>query len=225
MSKSLFAIAIAAALVSTPLWPARANLLTNGSFEIGTFNPPMEDTVSLFSGDTELTGWTVVNGSTSAPSNLAWIGPSNPFGLTAEDGSYFLDLTGYADAAPYGGVQQSITTVMGQEYALTFYLGSSSIYNTAPDSITAMAGSTSGNFTNTLTGTNNWELETLDFVAGGPSTVITLTGLSGGKYIGLDNVSVDPVPEPSTLAILGSALMGVGLLGFLRMRRHSLGAT
>ena len=58
----------------------------------------------------KMPGWTVTT------ANLAWIGPSNPFGLTASDGSYFLDLSGYHDNQPYAGVAAtSISTVFGQK--------------------------------------------------------------------------------------------------------------
>jgi hypothetical protein len=116
-------------------------------------------TMRLAVGSTAMPGWTVVN------SGLAWIGPSNPFGLSASNGSYFLDLTDYTDASPYGGVAQiSIATVIGTQYQLTFDLGSSSTFG-QPSSILAEAGSASGLFTSTLLGTNNWETETLLFTA------------------------------------------------------------
>ena len=71
MSASLFAASA-----------AQANLLTNGSFEAGAFVNQGNDTMSLPPGSTVITGWTVVTDTT------AWIGPTNPFGLTASEGSY-----------------------------------------------------------------------------------------------------------------------------------------
>lgn len=65
---------------------AHANLLSNGSFESGNFVNQGSDTMSLAVGSTTISGWTVVTDTT------AWIGPTNPFGLSASDGSFFLDL-------------------------------------------------------------------------------------------------------------------------------------
>ena len=167
MTKTLQKVSIAVVVLSVFGFAnaAQANLITNGSFEDTTnFVPdpghPGDDTARLPVGSTAMTGWTVVN------SGLAWIGPTNPFGLSASDGSYFLDLTDYTDAAPYGGVTQSIATVLGQHYRLTFDLGSSSTFG-IPDSILASAGLASNTFVSTLGGTDNWESETLDFVASG----------------------------------------------------------
>jgi len=202
---------------------AQANsLVTNGSFENTTnFVGNGDDTMVVNAGDsTTMPGWAVVGGS------LAWIGPTNDFGLTAQNGGYFLDLTGYRDAVPYAGVTQSITTVSSDRYLLSFYLGSSSIYGT-PDAITASAGSASHTFTSTLTGTNNWELETLAFTATGSSTLISLIGYSGEKYIGLDNVSVAQTPLPSTWTMLIAGFVGLGFFAYRGTKKNaaSLAAT
>ena len=188
-----------------------ANLLTNGSFEDTTnFVDQGNDTMSLDVGSTAMPGWTV-----SGSHYLAWIGPTNPFGLTASPngGSYFLDLTGYIAGAPYSGVSQTIPTQAGATYLLTFDLGSSPQWG-LQDGVEVSAGSATASFTTTNDGTqtNLWEPETLSFTGTGAMTTISLIGNSGDNYIGLDNVSVvqTSVPEPATWAMM---LIGFGGLG------------
>jgi hypothetical protein len=86
---------------------AHANLLVNGSFEQGNHTNDGNNTETLLPGATDITGWTTVG------SHVSWIADPNPFGLTAQDGSRFLDLTGYTVGAPFGGVTQTITTTPG----------------------------------------------------------------------------------------------------------------
>jgi hypothetical protein len=189
-----------------------ANLLTNGSFEDTTnFVDQGNDTMSLDVGSTAMPGWTV-----SGSHYLAWIGPTNPFGLTASPngGSYFLDLTGYIAGAPYSGVSQTIPTQAGATYLLTFDLSSSPQWG-LQDGLEVSAGSATASFTTTNDGTqtNLWEPETLSFTATGAMTTISLIGNSGDNYIGLDNVNVvqtSSVPEPATWAMM---LIGFGGLG------------
>lgn len=194
---------------------AQANLIVNGSFEDTTnfVDNTGQDNDSLAGGSTAMTGWTITPGH-----NVSWIGPTNPFSLTASSGAYFLDLTDYQTGAPYGGLSQVIATTPGAHYTLTFDLGSSSIYG-LPDGVTATAGSGSGVFTSTATGTNNWESETLNFVATGASTTVSFLGASGANYIGLDNVSVtlSAIPEAATWALMLTGFAGVGVA----MRRRT----
>jgi len=199
--------------------PAHANLLVNGSFESGAFVNQGNDTMSLNAGSTVISGWTVVTDTT------AWIGPSNPFGLHANDGSFFLDLTNYETGAPFAGVSQVVATIPGAVYSLSFDLGSSTFWG-RPDSLTASAAGTSTNFAAPLTGTNNdWQHETMNFTAIGATTTVTLQGATGVAYIGLDNASVDlvslpvdAVPEPETWALFVGGLGGMALVA--RRRRH-----
>jgi len=203
---------LAAALLGIGL-PSHANLLTNGSFELGTFVPDANGTMDLAVGATDMTGWTVQN------AKLAWIGPSNPFYLTASEGGYFLDLSGYHDNTPYGGVLQSqtIATTIGTPYRLTFDIGTDPLYDTAPVSVQVTAGSASAIFTSTPLNPNQWQSFNLDFIATSANTSISLVGQAGTneKYIGLDNVNLMIIPEPSTLTLLA----GPGLLVFAAWRR------
>ena len=207
------AVAVAAACAASV---AHANLLANGSFESGGFVNQGNDTMSPPNGSTVITGWTVVT------DTIAWIGPTNPFGLTASQGSFFLDLTNYQAGAPFGGVRQDIATVPGAIYELSFDLGSSNFWG-RPDSLTASAAGASQLFGSPLTGTNNdWTHETMQFTAIGTTTTVTLQGTSGFNYIGLDNVGVElvslpvaGVPEPGTWALFAG---GLGLVGALARR-------
>src|SRR5258708_27777792 len=68
---------------------ASANLLTNGSFELGTLVNDGNATQTFNAGPTSITGWSAVG------RQMSWIEAGNPFLLSAEDGSRFLDLTAY----------------------------------------------------------------------------------------------------------------------------------
>jgi len=196
--------------------PSHANLLTNGSFELGNFVPVTDDTMPLAVGATDMTGWIVQNGA------LAWIGPANPFGLTASAGGYFLDLSGYHDNAPYAGVlqAQTIATTIGAPYRLSLDIGTSPPYNTAPVSVLVTAGSASTNFTSTPLSLNQWETFTFDFVATSVTTTISFDGQAGSpqSYIGLDNVSVVFIPEPSTMTLVAGPALLV-LVAWRRLRK------
>jgi len=197
--------------------PAQAALLINGSFELGTFVDDGNGTDSFSAGPTTITGWAAVG------RQVSWIRSPNPWGLSAQDGTHFLDLTGYQTGAPFGGVTQNIVTTIGQQYDLSFYLGSyTQRWGGPPVSILAAAGSTNQIFTVSTTSTaSTWTPFSMLFTATSANTTITLTGAAGVEYIGLDNVSVDPasaVPEPEPWALM---VLGLGLLGSFGLRRNT----
>jgi hypothetical protein len=204
---------IVAALATAGAW-ADTNLVVNGSFELGNFSPWGYDSATELVGTSDISGWTVINNS------AAWIGGGNPWGLAAPDGSKFLDLTEFRSSGTLAAVRQTIATVPGTSYLLTFAVGSQTAFG-LPVGVTATAGSASNTFSSTAAGNNLWTTFTLPFTASSSSTVLTLAGASGTLYTGLDKVSVVAVPEPSTWMML---LAGCGVVGWAshRNRRPSL---
>ena len=184
------------------------NLLLNPSFELGTFVNRGDGFEILNAGDTSMTAWTVIN------DTLAWGTTPNSAAIVPFDGSFFLDLQGDGIfGAPYGGVSQSLTTIIGQPYHLSFILGTQQTTpnGQGPVSVSATGGSTTLPFTFDPGGTGTqWGEFGFDFTATSTTSPISIIGTStaGGAYIGLDFVSVTQTPEPSALALLiGGALM------------------
>ena len=184
------------------------NLLLNGGFEdpSGT----VVGTPSLLVGDTSIPSWTVVNQET------AWIFSGN-FGIFPSEGLRSLDLSGYHDSAPFGGVTQTIPTQVNALYRLSFDLGAFS-----GSSVRVNAGTTTADFVHTLFGIQHWQTFSFDFTASSTSTAITLTGLSSAanNYIGLDNASVtflsaSSAPEPGSVVLFTVG----GLIWLVRRRR------
>jgi Protein of unknown function (DUF642)/PEP-CTERM motif len=231
MSRMALTIVASIMLVALGGRSVSANLLTNGSFEDGNFvsggggAAGGADNVSL-NDNTTITGWTVV-GQPLRGDPITWINNSSPYSITAPDGLYSLDLTGYHDGVPFSGVQQTINTVANGQYQLTFSLGTTynAGYTGSPAGIQASAGSTTASYNVSSTGTgplNQWITETLNFTATGSQTTISLIGNDGIAYIGLDKVDVEglssAVPEPSTWAMM---LLGFAGIGFMAYRRKS----
>src|ERR1700761_4957118 len=160
------------ALAGATAAQADSNLLTNGSFEQGTFAGNGNNGESLNAGSTVITGWTTFG------HEVAWIMDPNGYGLTAADGNGFMDLTGLSDQQPFGGIGQSINTVTGATSPVTFDLGGSNFYNPGRASVTVGVGDNLVHvFTNSDRSSGNpWASESFTFVAAGASTDVTFTG-------------------------------------------------
>jgi hypothetical protein len=208
-------IAIMAGAISIAV-QAQAALVANGGFDNtgGTFVPNGQGYMMVNNGDsTTIPGWTVQN------QNIAWESHATTLGGTilGTPTPYWLDISGEHDAIPYGGVVgTTISTVSGAWYTLSFEVGKGLNQSPNPAVIYAMAGSQSGTFTDSDAdpgGLNTvWRTFSLQFQATSPSTTITLQGTdanSGNAFVGLANVNVSAVPEPTTM------ISGLGALGLL----------
>lgn len=191
---------------------ASAQLVTNGGFEQPKISDPCCNTVPPDS----LPGWiatpnvNVVNGTfDSTNGNLAF------------EGTQYLDLVGQGGT---GSISQTINTVAGSMYTLTFAY-SHNLF--APNEATSASASFSidgliGTVLHSTGDTSNldWQIFSGNFVATGSTATLNFTNLTGGVNEGilLDAVSVAPVPEPSTWAMM---LLGFGAVGFAMRRRKN----
>jgi len=186
---------------------AYAVTITNGSFEtpLVTGGPGYD---TLGAGDLTLTGWTI------GGAGIDHIGPY----WQASDGDQSIDL----NALGAGSISQDLSGLtIGQEYTVSFDLAG----NPTGD-VKSLTVSTSGGgelFTFDTAGKNTanmgWTTFTYVFIATAADDVLAFlstTGGSGGPA--LDNITIAATPIPGAILLFGSALAGMGFLGYRRRK-------
>lgn len=233
-------ISILSAVISGLLVSAsstNANLLMNGSFENGSFNPNRDaGTMQLFDGSTAITGWVVMGGGGGIAGDIAWENSANPWLFRASEGDKFLDLTGYINDpnTPHGGIalSQTVNVTIGTSYWLSFDVGSSRTYSDGVNpqvTVTVNGTPTTYVFTGDVSlpdgpgpAQNHWQRAGFGFVASENQAVISFLATTPGydRVIQLDNVNLSAVPEPATMfaGVLLLLPFGASAIRILRRR-------
>src|SRR5438067_2123833 len=96
-----------------------AELLVNGGFEVPVQGPPNYATFNIPAGSTYITGWTVVQGNVDLTTTANYgPGPNTLDPLSVQDVDLIGDTNG--SGGVFGGISQTFTTLLGQQYQLTF---------------------------------------------------------------------------------------------------------
>ena len=215
IEKTTILIFVAVTFIFGLLTNANANLIVNGSFEVG---PDPGASAPLPNGSTAIAGWTVTREGVDYKGTY-W---------KASDLNRSLDL----DNSPgFGGIKQTFPTTSGVLYSVTFDIAGNP-YREFGDPVMKYMGveaaGQSAVFSFDATGHDylnmGWETRSWQFTAAiGISTTIefyTLDSYAAGYsgYCGpvLDNVSVVEIPEPATMALLG-----LGALSLIRRKRSA----
>ena len=216
---------------------AYANLLVNGSFEqpvvtSGLNCSGIADCQGFNIGDPIGAGaWTVVGPGPIDPTKAPIVILTNNYNeggyfFQPENGNQSVDLTGQSNQG-LNGVEQTVATTSGTAYSLSFWIGhhaqDPTFYNGPAEASLEIDGSPVGIFSNNNVPPPNllhWEQFTYNFIASGATTTIALFSAASDptqNEVGLDNVSLAAIPEPSSLSLFAAGL------GLLALRRWVLG--
>ena len=174
----------AMALCVTPI--SAQNLITNGSFEVGTPVPGNSGQLQIAAGNTaNLPGWT-------ASRAFGWYFRASAWGRTAPDGEFNMNLN---SATGLNTLSQSFAVAAGDTYTVSYYearRGGGGILDTtvsvAAGTVTGAAGSPvtvsagpAASIVQTTAANANWTLHSFTFT---PDTATTATITFGNRYGG-----------------------------------------
>jgi hypothetical protein len=211
-----FLIGLAGLLIAMPGFASPSlcnaiagNLVPNCGFETGDF-----------------TGWTVAP--FPQPGDFITFVDTGLSGLAPNSGTYFAALGTFNGDGSLGPTV-SLVTVPGQTYTFSFYL--TNLEPGSLDNPNDFSADWAGTTLLSLSNAPNMPYTHYSFTETATSTATTIgfTERNDVSYWGLDDVSVVPVdpggvPEPSTMFLMATGLIGVGLGRWAFRRRLAIPA-
>ena len=177
--------------------------ISNGSFETPTVTAGSFQDFPV--GSALLTSWTVFGPAGTNVSIVSGSFTQNGVSFPAEDGTQWLDLTGDGSNSTEG-VSQAATTVIGDQYQITYFVGNTTggiIFGTTSTVKLSLNGVPTFTDTNSNVSpaTQNWQQFTHTFVATAISTTLAFQNgdPAGDNNNGLDNIVLtDLGPAPGS---------------------------
>ncbi|WP_337174532.1 DUF642 domain-containing protein [Paludisphaera sp.] len=227
---------IALGIAIAPSGARAANLIQNGGFEDPTVGGGSYQTIGVGSG--ALPFWTIVgnpgNNVDLVQTAYSEDPPNGVSPFNAYEGLNSLDLTGNGNVGTAVGIQQSVATVVGRQYTLSFFVGRATpregytgfhAYDgDATVDLSLDGGVTRLSFTNSNStpGQIDWQAFSHTFTAIDTTTLISFYNgtplIPPANFAGLDDVRLEAVPEPASVAMLASGALGLAFLRFARRR-------
>jgi PEP-CTERM motif len=228
-------VILAACLAMLTGGPARANLVTNGGFELYTGTPPKDFSSNVLPTDWSVGGYVFIDAPGTADDvSSPGIPVYGPFPATSPQGGNFVESDGSVGLAfPINQTISGLTA--GQNYTVSFYQ--------AAGQQVGAAGATTEQWQVSLGsqtqlsalmsipqgGVFPWESQSLTFNATSSSEVLSFLAIGSGgvpPIVFLDGVDMEAnVPEPSAFMLLAGvgAVCATGKIG-RRLRARSSAA-